>query len=43
MTLEGAGDMTPPIQVRREARAMLYGFAEYHFERRMRSFALLAR
>jgi DNA repair protein RecO (recombination protein O) len=43
VTLEGAGDMTPPILVRREARAMLYGFAEYHFERRMRSFALLAR
>src|SRR6266496_952752 len=32
-----AGDMTPAIEVRREARAMLYGFAEYHLERRMRS------
>jgi DNA repair protein RecO (recombination protein O) len=38
-----AGDMTPAIEVRREARAMLYGFAEYHLERRMRSFSLLAR
>jgi hypothetical protein len=35
--------MTPLLDVRREARAMLYGFSEYHFERRMRSFALLAR
>jgi len=43
VSLEGAGDMTPQVQVRREARAMLYGFAEYHFERRMRSFALIAR
>jgi DNA repair protein RecO (recombination protein O) len=41
--LTGAGDMAPPQDVRREARALLYGFAEYHFERRMRSFALLAR
>jgi DNA repair protein RecO (recombination protein O) len=29
--------------VRREARAMLYGFAEYHLDRRMRSLPLLAR
>jgi len=29
--------------VRRESRAMLYGFTEYYLERRMRSFALLAR
>ena len=41
--LFAAGDMTPPTLVRREARALLYGFAEYHFERRMRSFSLLAR
>jgi DNA repair protein RecO (recombination protein O) len=41
--LMGAGDMTPPLQTRREARAMLYGFVEYYLERRMRSFALLAR
>jgi DNA repair protein RecO (recombination protein O) len=43
VTLDGAGDMTPPAIVRREARAMLYGFTEYHLERRMRSFTLLAR
>jgi DNA repair protein RecO (recombination protein O) len=29
--------------VRKEARAMLYGFVEYHLERRMRSLPLLAR
>ena len=41
--LLGAGDMTPDAEVRREARSMLYGFAEYHLERRMRSFSLLVR
>jgi DNA repair protein RecO (recombination protein O) len=41
--LLGAGDMTPGAEIRREARAMLYGFAEYHLERRMRSFSLLVR
>jgi DNA repair protein RecO (recombination protein O) len=41
--LPGAGDMTPPSDLRREARAMLYGFVEYHLERRMRSFTLLSR
>jgi DNA repair protein RecO (recombination protein O) len=41
--LAGAGDMTPPDATRREARALLYGFTEYHLERRMRSFALLVR
>ena len=39
----GAGEMTPEPRVRREGRAILYGYAEYHLERRMRSFALLAR
>jgi DNA repair protein RecO (recombination protein O) len=29
--------------VRREARAMLYGFAEYHLDRRIRSLPMLAR
>jgi len=35
----------PPreIVVRKEARALLYGFAEYHLERRMRSLPMLAR
>jgi DNA repair protein RecO (recombination protein O) len=41
--LAGAGDMTPEPLVRREARAMLYGFTEYHLDRRMRSFTLLVR
>src|SRR5437870_10614841 len=41
--LYGAGEMTPPPELRREARGMLYGFTEYHLERRMRSFGLLAR
>jgi DNA repair protein RecO (recombination protein O) len=41
--LESAGEMTPEPTVRREARPMLFGFVEYHLERRMRSFALLAR
>jgi DNA repair protein RecO (recombination protein O) len=41
--LLGAGDMTPSLDLRREARAMLYGFTEYHLERRIRSFTLLAR
>jgi len=38
-----AGSVRPDIQVRREARALLYGFAEYHLERRMRSLPMLAR
>jgi DNA repair protein RecO (recombination protein O) len=41
--LLGAGDMTPELMVRREARGLLYGFTEYHLERRMRSLALLTR
>ena len=34
---------TPDVLTRKEARAILYGFTEYHLERRIRSFALLAR
>jgi DNA repair protein RecO (recombination protein O) len=41
--LEAAGEATPPTAVRKEARALLYGFTEYHLERRIRSFTLLAR
>ena len=41
--LEGAGEVSPAPTVRGEARALLYGFAEYHLERRMRSLPLLAR
>jgi DNA repair protein RecO (recombination protein O) len=41
--LAGAGDATPPTLVRKEARALLYGFTEYHLDRRIRSFTMLAR
>ena len=41
--LTGVGDVVVDGPVRREARAMLYGFVEYHLERRMRSLPLLAR
>jgi hypothetical protein len=38
-----AGQNDPPGDVRGEARAMLYGFSEYHIDRRLRSIpALLA-
>jgi DNA repair protein RecO (recombination protein O) len=42
--LNDAGSL-PPAQdrIRREARAKLFGFAEYHLERRMRSVPMLAR
>jgi DNA repair protein RecO (recombination protein O) len=41
--LETAGNLTPPERtVRGEARALLYGFAEYHLERRIKSLPLLA-
>jgi len=41
--LEAAGEATPALAVRKEGRALLYGFTEYHLERRIRSFTLLAR
>jgi DNA repair protein RecO (recombination protein O) len=41
--LDGTGDSSPAPAVRGEARALLYSFAEYHLERRMRSLPLLAR
>jgi DNA repair protein RecO (recombination protein O) len=41
--IRAAGDLVLPDQTRREARAMLYGFAEYYFERRLRSLPMLAR
>jgi len=41
--LPAAGEATCPIDVRRESRAILFGFAEYHLERRLRSLPLLAR
>ena len=38
-----AGEIVPDPQVRRESRALLFGFAEYHLERRMKSLPILAR
>jgi DNA repair protein RecO (recombination protein O) len=38
-----SGDVSTDTTVRREARAMLFGFAEYHLERRMKSLPILAR
>jgi DNA repair protein RecO (recombination protein O) len=38
-----AGDITADTTVRRESRALLFGFAEYHLERRMKSLPMLAR
>ena len=40
--IEHAGDVVLNGDVRREARAMLYGFAEFHLDRRIRSLPLLA-
>jgi DNA repair protein RecO (recombination protein O) len=41
--LADAGAAEAGEQVRREARAHLYGFVEYHLERRIRSLPMLAR
>ena len=41
--IEHAGDVALNGAARREARAMLYGFAEYHLDRRIRSLPMLAR
>lgn len=38
-----AGELTTDMQIRRESRALLFGFAEYHLERRMKSLPILAR
>jgi DNA repair protein RecO (recombination protein O) len=38
-----AGSVPVEAQVRREARRLLFGFTEYHLERRMRSLPILAR
>jgi DNA repair protein RecO (recombination protein O) len=37
-----AGAFEPEVPVRREARGLLLGFAEYHLERRIRSLPILA-
>ena len=42
--LQEAGGLEPPDpRVRRESRTLLYGFAEYHLERRMKSVPMLVR
>jgi DNA repair protein RecO (recombination protein O) len=38
-----AGDVQADTLVRRESRGLLFGFAEYHLERRMKSLPILAR
>jgi len=38
-----AGEIATDTSVRRESRALLFGFAEYHLERRMKSLPILAR
>lgn len=38
-----AGGLAADMEVRREARALLFGFTEYHLERRMKSLPMLAR
>jgi DNA repair protein RecO (recombination protein O) len=42
-SLEEVGESVRDGTARREARAMLYAFAEYHLERQMRSLPLMAR
>jgi DNA repair protein RecO (recombination protein O) len=41
--LETAGANGSPPDIRGESRALLYGFSEYHIDRRIRSYPLLAR
>jgi DNA repair protein RecO (recombination protein O) len=38
-----AGAVVADTEVRRQARSLLFGFAEYHLERRMKSLPMLAR
>ncbi|HXJ64129.1 MAG TPA: DNA repair protein RecO [Actinomycetota bacterium] len=39
----GRAPSSAPDAIRKQARAMLFGFAEYHLDRRIRSFPMLAR
>ena len=44
VNLNDAGDVVETdVRIRKESRGLLYGFAEYHLERRMRSLPMLAR
>jgi hypothetical protein len=38
-----AGDVEADTSTRRESRGLLFGFTEYHLERRMKSLPILAR
>jgi hypothetical protein len=38
-----SGEVPTDTTVRRESRALLFGFAEYHLERRMKSLPILVR
>jgi hypothetical protein len=38
-----SGELSADTTTRRESRALLFGFAEYHLERRMKSLPILAR
>jgi DNA repair protein RecO (recombination protein O) len=40
---EAGAHVEPDMRVRKEARALLYGFAEYHLDRRMKSLPMLVR
>jgi DNA repair protein RecO (recombination protein O) len=40
---EAGSYVEPEVRVRKEARALLYGFAEYHLDRRMKSLPMLVR
>jgi len=38
-----SGEISTDTSVRRESRALLFGFAEFHFDRRMKSLPIMAR
>jgi len=40
---EAGAHVEPDARVRKESRALLYGFAEYHLDRRMKSLPMLVR
>jgi DNA repair protein RecO (recombination protein O) len=40
---DAGGVVGPEVRVRKETRSLLYGFAEYHLERRMKSVPMLVR
>ena len=40
---EAGSIVQPEVRVRKETRSLLYGFAEYHLERRMKSVPMLVR